>query len=169
MTNDFNIRSLCGEDWRAYKTLRLEALRLCGDKFGASYETEASMQDNAWQELMRGNGHQCFGLFKQGELVGITAVFTDGADASASTAILAASYIREDYRGRGLSRLLYQARLDWIRESGRFERIEVGHRQGNESSRRANQAFGFQYIGERDHRFGDGSIDKIHVYEMRLR
>ena len=56
-----------------------------------------------------------FGLFDGDCLIGITAAFALAEDPAAQTAIFGMSFILPEYRGRGLSRLLYEARLEWTR------------------------------------------------------
>ncbi len=156
-------------DWKAYKAIRLEALSLHADVYGNSLELEQSWSDQHWQDMLDDDRHAFFGLYDGNDLIGCTAVFTDRNDASGKTALLAGSYIRQDYRGRGLSRKLYEARLEWIRAAKRFDTAAVGHKEGNEVSRRANQAFGFAHTGTEEKIWGDGSKGIIHVYAMRLR
>lgn len=163
------VRKLTKDDWQDYKTLRLEAVRLHAANYGLSYRDEAVKTDEQWRETVCADTHQCFGLFDGAQMVGIGAVFTDREDNSGQTAFLAAGYIRLAYRGKGYSRLLYEHRMQWAIDSGRFKRVLVGHREGNEASRRANQRFGFEYLGAQEQTFGDGSKALHHKYEVRLR
>lgn len=163
------VKKFSAGQWRDYRAIRLEALSLHADVYGNSLELEKSWSDRHWQEMLSDGRHAFFGLYDGDGLIGCTAVFTDRNDASGKTALLAGSYIREDYRGRGLSRKLYEARLEWIRAADRFDMAAVGHKDGNEVSRRANQAFGFAHAGTEEKTWGDGSKGIIHVYKMRLR
>jgi GNAT superfamily N-acetyltransferase len=130
------IRALSSEEWPAFREFRLHALQDARSVFGSSYEAEATKAPQEWQDLVSGTLHQAFGLFDGERLVGITAAFQWKNDPSGETAVLAMSYILPEYRGRGLSRLLYEARLDWIRMRPQFKRVVVSHRGSNESSRR---------------------------------
>lgn len=162
------VRQLIASDWQDYKRLRLEALKLHAANFGASYMEEASKTHEEWRAIMTGAGFQRFGLYNDdGQMVGIGGVITDRNDDR--NAILIAGYIQKEYRGKGYSRLLYQHRMQWAIDSGRFNSILVGHHEGNEASRRANQAFGFEHIGTEEKSFGDGSRAIEHQYEVRLR
>lgn len=161
------VRKLMPQDWPLYKTMRLEALRLHGDVYGTSYKEMADRTDAEWEAILAQEDSAFFVLFDGDGIIGIGGVFTQ--DKSTRTGMLIAGYIREAYRGRGLSRLLYQARIDWAKQSGLFDRLLIGHREGNEASRRANQAFGFQPIGMIDYVFGNGETAKDHQYELRLK
>lgn len=161
------VRKLEKDDWQAYKALRLEALRLHADKYGSSYEENVGRSDAEWQDGLCGASQAFFGLFDGDDMVGTGGVFMK--DEGSRCGALIGGYIRKTYRGQGYSRLIYEARINWARESGLFDRLLIGHRKGNEASRRANQAFGFQYIGEQENVFGDGSKDIDVQYELRLR
>ncbi len=164
----FTTREIRIDEWMAFKNLRLEAVRENESRYTASYAREEAQQDTHWQSMLSASTGRIFGLYDFGDLIGITGVFTDWKDASGRTAILGMSYIRPAYRGLKLSRLLYQARIDWAKQSGLFDHITVGHRLENEVSRRANQAFGFVYTDTEECTFGDGSTGKLLHYEMRI-
>jgi RimJ/RimL family protein N-acetyltransferase len=163
------VRKLNKDDWNAYKAIRLEALRLHENLYGGSYAAEAAYSDQDWQDLIGTKTYAFFGLYDDDKIVGSTVVFTHRDDPTGKTALLAGSYIRKEYRGMGLSRKLYEARLDWIKSEERFERVWVGHRAGNEASRRANQAFGFTLLKTEDKAWGDGSKDTYYHYELRIK
>ena len=77
-------------------------------------------------------------------------------------------YIDPSYRGRCLSKLLYQLRIDWARQHQPFKRLVISHREGNEASRRANQVFGFRYIGKEDIDWPDGVKAPDYLYELDM-
>lgn len=164
-----HIKKFEAQDWRIYKAIRLEALALHGHVFGGSLAAESAWSDSQWEYMLGKSDYAFFGLYDGRTLVGSTCVFTSRDDKTGRTALLAGSYIRENYRGRRLSRLLYAARIDWIIASNKYERILVGHREDNEASRRANQRFGFVRIGQEEKQWGDGSVGVLHNYEMRLK
>ena len=130
------VRKLENEDWKAYKALRLEALRLHADKYGSSYEENVGRSDAEWQDDLCGASQAFFGLFDGDEMVGSGGIFMKGE--ASKCGILIGGYIRKEYRGKGYSRLIYEARIEWARDSGLFDRLLIGHRKGNEASRRAN-------------------------------
>jgi RimJ/RimL family protein N-acetyltransferase len=156
------------DDWQEYKAVRLEALAAHENVYGGSYAQESAWSDSQWQFLLVSEKNAFFGLYEGGALIGCAGVVTDRSDKTERTAVLIGSYIREDFRGRKLSRLLYAARIDWVVGSGKFDCIAVAHKEGNEASRRANQAFGFAHTGQETTSWGDGSQGVKHKYEMRI-
>ena len=161
------VKHLQAADWALYKHMRLEALRLHEDVYGTSFKDMCDRPDAEWESIVSQDNSAFFGLFDGDSIIGIGGIFTHNTEER--TGMLIAGYIREEYRERGLSRLLYQARIDWAKQSGLFDRLLIGHREGNEASRRANQAFGFQPIGVIDYVFGNGDKAKDYQYELRIR
>jgi len=162
------IRALVPAEWERLRDFRLGALRAAPGAFALSYEECASWSPEQWQAGISAPTHQIFGLFDGENLIGITGVFTRREDPSGQTALLVMSYIEPAYRARGLSDLLYRARLDWIRASRRFRTVHVSHRASNEASRRANQRHGFVKTGAKPIQWPDGTVeDEIH-YELTL-
>ncbi len=154
-------------DWSSLRDIRLGALRSDPGVFLSTYEAERTKADEEWRVLAGGDERQqLFGLFDDEMLAGITAVFTDRRDPLEETALFAMSYIAPEYRGRGLSRLFYETRLDWVRAQGRFMRVRVSHRRSNEVSRRANQHFGFQQTGIHPTEWPDGTSEDEIRYEL---
>lgn len=160
------IRPLDPTEWASFWDFRLHALKVAPGAFASSHEVEVTTTPEVWQRTVRGPGHQVFGLFDVERLIGITAVFTWRDDPSGQTAILAMSFILPEYRGRGLSQLLYQARLDWIRTRGLFKRVTVSHRESNEVSRRAIKKHGFLPTGRAPRIWPDGTTEDEIFYEL---
>jgi GNAT superfamily N-acetyltransferase len=166
--SSITIRALDSAEWAAFRDFRLQALKADPGVFGSSYETEVTSTAEEWQRTVAGSGNQVFGLFDGERLIGITAAFTWREDPSGETALLAMSFILSEYRGRGLSRLLYEARLDWIRKRAQFKRAVVFHRESNEASRRANERHGFLPISRKPHTWPDGTIEDEVFCELRI-
>lgn len=165
-----HIRPLDRADWEIFRELRLHALKTEPGKFASTHDAEATLPPEEWQETITGSPpYQVFGLFDGERLIGITAAFTWREDPTGETALLAMSFIREEYRGRGLSRLLYEARLGWIRQQPKFKRIVVSHRESNEISRAANQRHGFVAFKRVPHEWPDGTTEDEIFYELRIR
>lgn len=164
---EYYIRGFRDDEWKLLRDKRLEALKSDSGVFLRNYDAEAAYGDERWINVIRLKDGKVFGLWHGVKLIGITGVFRDEHDASGKSAKLGMSYIERAYRGRGLSRLLYEARIEWARANG-FERIIVSHRDGNEVSRRANAAFGFKWYASEEITYGDGNRALDHRYELKL-
>ena len=162
------IRELDPDEWETFRDLRLTALQAARGVYGSRYEDAVKRTEAVWRHTVRGERNQSFGLFEGTRLIGITSVFRWDEDPSGETAILASSFILPAYRGRDLSRLLYDARLDWLRRRGDFKRVIVGHRLSNEASRGANQHYAFREFRREPHAWPDGTVEDEVFYEMML-
>jgi RimJ/RimL family protein N-acetyltransferase len=168
--NDVTIRLLTESDWEALREIRLRALRTEPGVFFRAHAEEIGKTDDEWKEWARGSdgGGRMFGLFASGQLVGITGAVPWREDPSGATVVLVASYIAPEYRGLGLTSLLYDARLTWIRSQPRFKRIIVSHRRTNEPSGKAIRRNGFTHVGTVSRAWPDGTLDDEVCYEMKL-
>ena len=164
--NSISIRALNPDEWAIFRDLRLHALKSAPGVFATAYDDVASKLPEHWRATIQGAGNQVFGLFDDDRLIGITAVFTWNEDPLQQTALLAMSFILPEYRRRGLARLLYEARLEWIRAHPQFRRVVVSHRASNEASRRAMQQFGFVRTGSRPQTWPDGDTEDEITYEL---
>src|ERR1700678_2798415 len=117
------VRALEPSQWEIFRALRLDALRAAPGAFSLSYDEVVTWSPQIWQSETKGADHQVFGLFDGERLIGITAAFTYRADPTGQTALLAMSFILPSHRGRGLSRMLYDARLTWIRARPKFRHV----------------------------------------------
>jgi RimJ/RimL family protein N-acetyltransferase len=164
----YSIRPLRPDEWAALREIRLAALLTEPGMFFSAYAQEALLDEDAWRAWI-GNPAQCvFGLFHRDELVGITAVYTHRDDPSGRTALFGSTYIDPAHRGRGLTRLLYAARLDWVRIRPRFGRIVVSHRRSNVASMRAMRLVGFVETGTQVRAWPDGTTEDEVLYELDL-
>lgn len=166
MNTDITIRRWAESDWKIFKAIRLESLSAHADLFGPSYNVESAKDDAFWKECIN-QGGAVFGLYDKEIVIGLTGVYRYRAS-PADTAILCMSYIRAEYRGRGLSDLLYKARIDWAKQQDGIIKVLVEHREGNEASRRANQRWGFVFHSIKEQVYGNGETAKEYMYELRI-
>lgn len=164
---EISIRRWSVDDWEVYRAIRLEALSAHADVFGASIEVEGTKDSSFWKDRLA-DIYNCavFGLYDGGTVIGLTGVYRHRDQSDVAMFIM--SYIRGEYRKNNLSDLLYRERLEWARAQGDIKAVRVGHREGNEASRRANQRWGFKLYSIEDHEFGNGDITKEYMYELIL-
>jgi RimJ/RimL family protein N-acetyltransferase len=168
MTEKISSRLLMSNDWQNFRAIRLKALQEHPDVYLGSYQAEAREPDSYWHETLDGNGKCILGLFDNNDLIGIGAVFTWRGDPMRQSGVMAMDYIEPRYRGRGFSRLLYQGRIEWALTQKQFTKLIISHREGNETSRRANQAFGFECQGKERIRWPDGTDADEWNYHLDL-
>lgn len=162
------IRRLSADAWSDFREMRLLALRSEPGLFYRSAAEDAELNEADWRALLADEKHRIFGVFDGERLVGITAALTARTDPSGRTAVLGMSFLRPEYRRRGLAHDLYRVRMEWIRGAGRFARATVSHRRSNEASRRAIERAGFAQVGVEPHTWPDGGEEDDLLYELRL-
>ncbi len=169
MTDRVYTKAMIVDDWPLYKAMRIRALSLHSNYFLSDEEKAKAYPDERWQEPINHPYKEVFGLFDSNEMIGITGVFQMlDEDPSGETAVMAMSFIEPAYRGKGYSKLLYDARINWAVERPLLKKLKCGHREGNEASRRAMLSKGFELIGTDRIIFGDGSEDTEYIYMLDL-
>ncbi len=166
MSTAYTIRRFTPADVHIYRAIRLEALQVEPGMFGNSYDMEAAMPASAWQERLTDRSAARFGLYHGNELIGTTSVIVANRD-TPFEAYMTQSYIKQPYRGMGLSQMLYDARIQWAREHG-ITQLIIGHRRINEASFRANQRNGFVYTHSEQKKWPDGTTDDMLYYKLML-
>lgn len=161
-----NIRPLLPPEWEMFRELRLHALKTAPGMFESTYQQASARSEADWRALLAPERQQIFGLFDGDKLVGISGVFTSRDDDA--TAQLIMHFILPEYRGRKLSRLFYDAGIDWARRRKTFHRIIVAARESNAASIGAMRAAGFQPIGRETHTWPDGATEDEIRFEMKL-
>jgi len=166
--NNICVRPLRSSEWPTFKDVRLVALQSAPGMFATSYQEALSRSSEDWRRNIAGPDHQVFGLFDGPRLIGIAGVFGGQEEANRDTAFLVMSFIMPEYRGRGLSAMLYRARLDWIQQKGKFKRVVAAIRASNEVSQRACRHFGLECKGHAARNWPDGATEDELIYELRF-
>jgi predicted acetyltransferase len=146
---EFSIVLVQRADWNLLKEIRLESLLLEGINFGSNYIKEQSYQECEWVNFIGERDKRAFFFLKnEAEIIGLTGIIRDQKDLEMGHLI--ASYIKAPYRRKGLSKLLFEARLNWARQNG-LNNVAVSHRESNINSEKAikNSGFGFTHSTEK--------------------
>ena len=114
------VRRFAANEWRAYRALRLHALRDAPDAFGSTLAREEAFPDDEWvQRLERGAGSPMdFPLIAEDDSqpIGLAWARIDPHDGQ--VAELYQVWVDPVYRGRGVGRLVIDSALEWARSSG---------------------------------------------------
>lgn len=97
--------------------------------------------------------------------MGITAIYV--APEEPDTGHLVQTYLRADYRRRGLSRMYHEGRLEWAK-ARRLRRLMVGCREDNVASVAAVRRAGFRRFQEEDREWPDGKAAALWDFELLL-
>lgn len=164
--DNVSVRALEHAHWQDLFKIRLEAVTKHPNYFLSSPEKTKELTEEDWKRRIKSDKSRVFGLFDGDKLVGITGIFISEEEPNAACLVM--SYIKEDYRGRGYSKLFYEARINWAIEQNALEVIKVCHRDGNEPSKAAILKHGFKFTGTGDIDWPDGTRDTEYQYELDL-
>jgi RimJ/RimL family protein N-acetyltransferase len=164
-----SIRQLTGDDWRELSEVRLKALKTDPSVFGSNYEKESQMTEPDWRSRLQTDDSAIFMLFANETPIGMTGVSVFREDPTGKTALLWGSWLEPGWRGKGLSNLMYQARINWAKRQPGVERIIVSHRASNLASKYANQKHGFIYTRTHEKVWTDGATEDEVCYELYLK
>jgi RimJ/RimL family protein N-acetyltransferase len=166
---NISIRQLTETDWLEFAQIRLKALQTDPSVFGSNYERESQMTEENWREKLRSKDNAIFLIYENKTPIGMTCVSVDRNDETKKTALLWGSWLAPDFRGKGLSELMYQTRINWAKQQPTVEKIIVSHRASNISSKCANQKHGFVETHKTQKVWTDGATEDEIFYELLIK
>ncbi|MEO5859965.1 MAG: GNAT family N-acetyltransferase [Pyrinomonadaceae bacterium] len=164
--SEYSIRRLDEVDWSIFKDIRLKALATDPFVFGSTLAAESERTEEQWREFLRSRKYGVFVVFANDVPIGMTGIVVDRNDPNQRTALLWGSWLDPEIRGKGLSRMLYESRIEWARAHPTVRRVVVSHRASNLSSKFANQAFGFVPTQVTEKVWNDGIQEEEFHYEL---
>ncbi len=167
--NNFSVRTLSASDVQSFKEVRLSALREYPQYFLDNADKASKRSDAEWEDYLVGDNKRVFGLFNNDILIGIASIFKPELEAHKDIAYLAMGFVHPNFRGLGLSSLLYNARLEWAKNNPNINILKISHRKGNTVSSKAIIKNGFKYIDEEQETYGDGTTEISLKYQLNLR
>lgn len=160
------VRPFRPDEWPLLKAVRLKALQQDPGVFGSHYAREAAFADVEWQARLQNPRAASFGVFDDGKVVGMTGVYISPEDPA--TAGFVADWLEKDWRGKGISALMYEARISWAQAQPGIRRMTIAFRESNLRASKAGQKYGFVFTHAEDHAWPDGQTEPKHYYELRL-
>ena len=144
---NLTIRPLRPDEAESWRALRLEALRLHPEAFGASFEAESAQPLEFFAARLAGG--VTFGGFMDQELAGSVGFLVQAGAKRQHKGMLWGMYVRQSARGTGLARGLIEAVL--THAHGRVELIQLTVVADNRIARRLYGSFGFEPYGIEPH------------------
>ena len=163
MTEPFEVRRLWAEDARAFRALRLLALRLHPEAFGSSFEEEAALSEATFAGRLAEGA--VFGAWSGGALIGCVGLARRDKAKLGHKAVVWGMFVLGEHRGRGVGKRLLEAVLAEARTC--FEEVLITVIEGNREAHRLYAAAGFEEYGREPNalRIGTGYH---HELMMRL-
>ncbi len=157
------VRILTPDDAAAFKTVRLEALRLHAGAFSGSYADTEQTDIPTFAARLGARPDAMFGAFEGGELVGTAGFSVLKGEKLAHKGLLWAVYVRAGIRSRGFGKQLVSQVLEHARPHVLMVQATV--MSDNHVARGLYDALGFETFGvEKASMFVDGQLlDNNHI------
>ncbi len=138
-----DVRVLTISDWRMWKEIRLEGVKLSPEAFGGAYEDEVLYPDEKFMQRLE----QCtiFGVFINDDLVAVAGLQFMTARKVRHRGSLFSVYIRPAYRGSGISTALIGAVVNYARPH--IVQLHCSVVTTNSAAIKLYQKFGFKIYG----------------------
>lgn len=138
------LRVISGDDWAAFRSLRLRALADSPTAFGAVLADVEAQPEAMWRDRADGPGPLLMG-FDGDEPVAMGGLFVP---ADSPDAFVWGMWVAPEARGQGLGARVLRELLEHARRLGRTVSLHVT--DGNDGARRLYEAHGFVGTGERE-------------------
>ena len=140
------IRALGTTDAEEYRRVRLDALRLHPEAFGASYEEEAQLDHRQLVERLAAPGFTRFGAFADARLIGLAGLQIRPGAKERHKAHLFSMYVDAKHRRNGLAQRLVEAVITGARDRGALV-LHLSVTVGNVAAHRLYHRMGFTVYG----------------------
>jgi len=140
------VRALEVADAAAYRRVRLDALRLHPDAFGAAYEDEVALDPAEFAQRLTAVGFTRYGGFAGDDLVGLAGLQLRTGAKECHKARLFSMYVDAKHRGGGLAQRLIEAVIAGAREAGALV-VQLSVAAGNPPAQRLYRRMGFVVYG----------------------
>jgi ribosomal protein S18 acetylase RimI-like enzyme len=164
MASDILIRILEPSDAQAFRELRLEALTVAPEAFGASYEEDASLPLETIRTRLSASPNVVFGAFAEHALIGMAGFSVHDRVKARHKGVLWGVYVKAEWRGHHIAKRLVQHVIDHA--SRHVIMLEAAVGLTNDGARRTYHGLGFKPYGieRKALRVGDTFYDEELLY-----
>ncbi len=147
------VRRLTVDDLPVFRGIRLEALELEPQAFGDSYSILFKKKDSYWKKELSNKKHVWYGAFDNDLIVGIGSIKFVKTLKFDHIAHLSGIYVRKEYRGRGVGKLLFKTRIDEAFKNPYTRKIKLIVNLSQENAIGLYKSFGFRIVGKMEKEF----------------
>ena len=142
------IRTIGGNEWRLWRSLRLRAVEESPDSFRSTLAEESAEADEWWSDLIGKTAEHAWALLLVAEADSDPVGMLFGRlDDNGELLGLGAMWVDPAVRRQGIGRALIDAALGWARAAG-ATRAELWVTQGGEAAEGIYEAAGFKATSE---------------------
>ena len=164
MTSTILIRLLEPADAEAFRDLRLEALTVAPEAFGASYEEDAALSLETIQTRLSAHPNVVFGAFADHAFIGMAGFAIHDRVKARHKGVLWGVYVKAEWRGHHVGKRLVQSVIDHACRHVIMLEATVG--LANDGARSTYHGLGFKPYGiqRKALRVGDTFYDEELLY-----
>lgn len=157
------------DDWEKIKSMRIKSVELHPDVF-APKKHPKDLTIDEWKERATNSASISFLLLdtKDNTPVGLSGIYLEAGNPKAANGHMVSTFIMPSHKGKGLSHLLYEARIEWAKKHPTLERLMLEQRKSNEIIKMVHQKHGFVFLRDSKVKFVDGSNVPTEIYELKL-
>ncbi len=145
---DVGIRTIKGDEWRLWRSLRLRAVEESPNSFRGTLAQESAEADEWWSDLIGRTAEHPRGLLLVAEVESDPAGMLFGRlDEDNELLDVGAMWVDPEMRRHGIGRALLDAAIEWANAAGAV-RAELWVTQGNEAAERLYASGGFVATSE---------------------
>ena len=140
-------------DWRSYKTIQLEALRIDQQAFGSSYKDWAIASDEKWQERAFNSGTKIVLARDGNRPIGLVGYHVKD---NSEEAHLWGMFVATEYRRKGIGKKLLEKIIELAKKIPNVKKISLDVNPEQVSAIELYKSIGFTETGKRNYLMGDG-------------
>ncbi len=141
---DLQIRTISGDEWRLWRSLRLRAVEDAPDSFRSTLGEESAEADEWWRDLIGRTAEHPRGLLLVAEVDADPVGMLFGRlDDNSELLDIGAMWVDPFIRRKGIGRRLVAAAMEWARAAGATS-AELWVTLGNDAAERLYESAGFE-------------------------
>lgn len=156
--NNISVIQLNINDWQKYRDIRLDSLRNVPQAYAHTLKEELEYSEEKWRSRLKpySSEFKQWNVFlldkKSNRIIGIMGGFSK----EEGVARIVAVYLKSEYRGMGLSKLMLNKLVDLIKATKSYEKLSLGVNKELKPAVNLYKSFGFKVVGKDVQLFGDG-------------
>ena len=144
------ITTLRPEEWKVYKSLRLEGLKESPLAFGKTYEEEVAIEDDIWKDrLIRTQKGELWHFFAKHEdtCVGMIGGYRDPLKKFNHIVHIVSVYVRPEFRGMGIGKKLFTEFMNAVQKDTTVKKVKLMVVDSQDAAKHMYEAAGFRQVG----------------------
>ncbi len=141
---NISIIKLTPNDWQQYKDIRLECLKEEPQAFNSTFEECMKYPDIYWKQKLE-NPQDIYAFAKsEDSIVGLMNITIGEKDEPTDVATLHGAFVKKDFRGVGIGRLLLDFLLDEIKNNKEIKVVKLWVKESQTAAINLYKSVGFE-------------------------